>query len=41
LASNLYIRFIGKIYPTQFFTDRDKAIEWLEKQYKEEMVAKN
>ena len=32
LVCNFYILLLKKIYPTQFFTDRDKATEWLRAQ---------
>ena len=34
VSSNIYIRFIGKIYPTRFFTDVEDASEWLVHQAK-------
>jgi hypothetical protein len=33
LAANLYIKFIQLVYPTRHFTDREKAMEWLNDQY--------
>jgi hypothetical protein len=32
LICNFYILLLKKIYPTQFFTDRDKATKWLKDQ---------
>lgn len=32
MTTNFYLKFIKDIYPSRFFTDTNKALEWLNKQ---------